>query len=141
MPRLNDSLGERTVVYWNIQHYNDPATTTKGYEGWRDSNHDCFPKEAYSLSCQCWQKTGHHGFLTEEIGKQALEILRTKEFLQQTGPYERKTKLAFDGKPLRLVKVVQYLSIQLVEETPKTKKVHKPKRRPPKEEGQLVVCG
>lgn len=104
MRRLKETPGTVTHTVWRIQHFNDPKTTTKGYEGWQWSNQDCFPRVAYSSTCDGWQRTGMHGFLTVEIGLAMLEIVRTTKVVHHIDRNKHADQPAFGDRPLRLVK-------------------------------------
>lgn len=109
--RILGNEGDRIITYWAIQHYNDPATTGRGYEGWQFNNTDLYPSEIQRGISDCWQEIGISGYLNLDLAKEAIEVLRTKKFNMRTGCYEWKDKLVFDEKPLRIVRVVTSLSI------------------------------
>jgi hypothetical protein len=103
MERIEKTPGTISHTIWRIQHYYEPDTASFGYDGWGWSNPDCFPHEAYSASCDGWQKTSINGFLTEEIGLKMLEVVRTKKF-QRYSSGRTVNDTAFPGLELRLVK-------------------------------------
>ena len=60
------------ILIYKIQHLARNGS-------WTDSSLDHFGHpEGFNASGDCWQKTGHHGALTEEIAKAGLRWLRDR---------------------------------------------------------------